>query len=93
MTTAVAVMLFAAASAGAIVGAFAVSVASVIRQAELKAELSALRVEAELAREHADQLLSGGRFVRKYDSKTGASVYTFKAPVTLKAKTQTVAKR
>ncbi len=40
-------------------------------------EIAECRGDAQEANEHRTQLLSGGRFVRKFDPKLGNSVYTF----------------
>ncbi len=45
--------------------------------ATYETKLAECRGDANEANEHRNQLLSGGRFVRKFDSKTGASIYTF----------------
>lgn len=42
-------------------------------------ELSSAHVDAELANEALQRVLSRGRWVRTYDSKTGASSYRFAA--------------
>jgi hypothetical protein len=49
------------------------------RSVAYETQLAECRGDALAAAEHRDQLLSRGRFVRRYDAKTGASVYTFAA--------------
>lgn len=49
-----------------------------LQQLEHGLQLAECRSDAEQANELTQQLLSRGRFVRRYDPKTGASVYTFR---------------
>jgi hypothetical protein len=52
------------------------------RRFELAEELEAAHARASEAEQYRDALVSGGRFVRQYDPKTGASIYTFAPPRT-----------
>ncbi len=47
---------------------------------EIAEELEAAHARASDAEQYRDALVSGGRFVRQYDARTGASIYTFAPP-------------
>lgn len=44
---------------------------------ELRRQLAAAEAKAVQAEQSRDQLLSGGRWIRSYDAKTGFSTYRF----------------